>query len=44
MTQLNTRKPTTAFITGYLRSRGIDAHQDDLALSLVLSFFQKKSP
>jgi radical SAM superfamily enzyme YgiQ (UPF0313 family) len=42
MTQLNTPYPSTAYITGFLRSRGIDAHQDDLALSLVLSFFCKK--
>ena len=42
MTQLNTPYPSTAYITGFLRSRGIDAHQDDLALSLVLSFFSKK--
>jgi radical SAM superfamily enzyme YgiQ (UPF0313 family) len=41
MTQLNTPYPSTAYITGFLRSRGIDAHQDDLALSLVLSFFSK---
>jgi hypothetical protein len=38
---LNTPYPSTAYITGFLRSRGIDAHQDDLALSLVLSFFSK---
>jgi len=42
MTQLNTPYPSTAYITGFLRSRGIDAHQDDLALSLVFSFFSKK--
>jgi radical SAM superfamily enzyme YgiQ (UPF0313 family) len=41
MTQLNTPYPSTAYITGFLRSRGIDAHQYDLALSLVLSFFSK---
>uniref|UniRef100_UPI0040478ACA B12-binding domain-containing radical SAM protein n=2 Tax=Polynucleobacter sp. TaxID=2029855 RepID=UPI0040478ACA len=41
MTQLNTPYPSTAYITGFLRSRGIDAYQDDLALSLVLSFFSK---
>jgi len=39
MTQLNTPYPSTAYLTGFLRSRGIDAVQDDLALSLVLSFF-----
>ncbi|MBU3584601.1 radical SAM protein [Polynucleobacter sp. AM-26B4] len=41
MTQLNTPYPSTAYITGFLRSHGIDARQDDLALSLVLSFFSK---
>ncbi len=39
MTQLNTPYPSTAYLTGFLRSCGIDAVQDDLALSLVLSFF-----
>jgi len=39
MTQLNTPYPSTAYITGFLRSRGIDAAQEDLALALVLSFF-----
>lgn len=39
MTQLNTPYPSTAYITGFLRSRGIDAVQEDLALALVLSFF-----
>jgi hypothetical protein len=43
MKQLNTPYPSTAYITGFLRSRGIDAHQDDLALCLVLSFFSKKA-
>ena len=39
MTQLNTPYPSTAYITGFLRSRGIDADQDDLALKLVLRLF-----
>ena len=39
MTQLNTPYPSTAYLTGFLRSRGIDAVQEDLALALVLSFF-----
>ena len=39
MTQLNTPYPSTAYITGFLRSRGIDAVQDDLALKLVLRLF-----
>ena len=36
MTQLNTPYPSTAYLTGFLRSRGIDAAQVDLALGLVL--------
>jgi hypothetical protein len=39
MTQLNTPYPSTAYITGFLRSRGIKAVQEDLALALVLGFF-----
>jgi hypothetical protein len=36
MTQLNTPYPSTAYLTGFLRSQGIDATQEDLALALVL--------
>ena len=36
MTQLNTPYPSTAYLTGFLRSRGVDAVQEDLALKLVL--------
>jgi len=36
MTQLNTPYPSTAYITGFLRSQGIEAAQADLALALVL--------
>ncbi len=39
MTQLNTPYPSTAYLTGFLRSRNIVAVQEDLALALVLSFF-----
>jgi radical SAM superfamily enzyme YgiQ (UPF0313 family) len=39
MTQLNTPYPSTAYLTGFLRSRGIEAHQVDLALELVLALF-----
>jgi tRNA A37 methylthiotransferase MiaB len=39
MTQLNTPYPSTAYLTGFLRSRQIDAHQVDLALMLVLELF-----
>ena len=36
MTQLNTPYPATAYLTGFLRSRGFHAEQCDLALELVL--------
>jgi len=39
MTQLNTPYPSTAYITGFLRSRGFQAVQEDLALALVLKLF-----
>ncbi len=37
MTQLNTPYPSTAYLTGFLRSRGYVAVQEDLALALALS-------
>ena len=39
MTQLNTPYPSTAYLTGFLRSRQINAVQEDLALALVLQLF-----
>ena len=39
MTQLNTPYPSTAYLTGFLRSRKIDAVQADIALGLVLALF-----
>jgi len=39
MTQLNTPYPSTAYLTGFLRSRGFEAVQEDLALKLVLTLF-----
>jgi len=39
MTQLNTPYPSTAYLTGFLRSRGVDARQEDLAIGLVLKLF-----
>ncbi|MCX7059411.1 MAG: radical SAM protein [Gammaproteobacteria bacterium] len=42
MTQLNTPYPSTAYLTGFLRSRGVDAVQDDLALALVLKLFSRE--
>ncbi|WP_370679529.1 radical SAM protein [Comamonas sp. GB3 AK4-5] len=41
MTQLNTPYPSTAYLTGFLRSRGVDAVQEDLALALVLKLLSK---
>jgi hypothetical protein len=37
MTQLNTPYPSTAYLTGFLRSRGFHAVQEDLALALALA-------
>jgi len=42
MTQLNTPYPSTAYLTGFLRSRGIAAVQEDLALALVLRLFSRE--
>ncbi|HRE16423.1 MAG TPA: radical SAM protein, partial [Rhodocyclaceae bacterium] len=39
MTQLNTPYPSTAYLTGFLRSRGVVAGQEDIALGLVLELF-----
>ena len=36
MTQLNTPYPSTAYLTGFLRSRSMAAVQEDLALALIL--------
>jgi hypothetical protein len=36
MTQLNTPYPSTAYLTGFLRSRGIAAAQSDLSIALAL--------
>ncbi len=41
MTQLNTPYPATAYLTGFLRSRGVPAVQEDLALGLVLRLFSR---
>jgi radical SAM superfamily enzyme YgiQ (UPF0313 family) len=36
MTQLNTPYPSTAYLTGFLRSRGFKAEQADLSITLAL--------
>ncbi|MBM5572277.1 MULTISPECIES: B12-binding domain-containing radical SAM protein [Deefgea] len=41
MTQLNTPYPSTAYLTGFLRSQQIEAQQTDLALALMLKLFSK---
>jgi len=41
MTQLNTPYPSTAYLTGFLRSRGVHAVQDDLALALALRLLSR---
>ena len=41
MTQLNTPYPATACLTGFLRSRDVEAAQEDLALQLVLALFSR---
>ena len=42
MTQLNTPYPSTAYLTGFLRSRGVAAVQEDLALALVLALLSRE--
>ena len=42
MTQLNTPYPSTAYLTGFLRSRSVDARQEDLALGLVLRLLSRE--
>jgi len=42
MTQLNTPYPATACLTGFLRSRGVEAFQEDFALGLVLKLFSRE--
>src|SRR5262245_27089696 len=37
MTQLNTPYPATTVLTGFLRSRGVDAVQDDLSVRTFLA-------
>ena len=41
LVQVNTPYPSTSFITGFLRSRGYDAVQDDLGLKTVLGLFSR---
>jgi radical SAM superfamily enzyme YgiQ (UPF0313 family) len=41
LTQLNTPYPSTAYLTGFLRSQGYEAFQADLGIEMVLSLFSK---
>jgi hypothetical protein len=42
MTQLNTPYPSTAYLTGFLRSRGFKAEQTDLSIALALELLSVK--
>ncbi len=42
MTQLNAPYPATAFLTGFLRSRGVECFQADLAIELVCRLFSRE--
>ncbi len=39
LTQLNTPYPSTAYLTGFLQSRGIETQQADLGIEMVLRLF-----
>ncbi|MBI4003299.1 MAG: radical SAM protein, partial [Nitrospira defluvii] len=41
LTQLNTPYPSTAHLTGFLRSRGYEAAQADLGLAMILRLFSR---
>src|SRR5687768_11758752 len=41
LTQLNTPYPSTAHLTGFLRSRGYETAQADLGLEMVLRLFSR---
>jgi hypothetical protein len=42
LTQVNTPYPATPFLTGFLRSRGIEAEQADLGIELCLHLLSRK--
>lgn len=42
LTQLNTPYPSTAYLTGFLRSRGVSCHQADLGIEMVLRLFSRE--
>ncbi|MBI5775844.1 MAG: radical SAM protein, partial [Nitrospirae bacterium] len=41
LTQLNTPYPSTAYLTGFLRSRGYTVAQADLGIEMVLALFSR---
>jgi radical SAM superfamily enzyme YgiQ (UPF0313 family) len=41
LTQLNTPYPATAYLAGFLRSRGYEAEQADLGLDMILRLFSR---
>ena len=41
LTQLNTPYPSTAYLTGFLRSRGFAVHQADIGIEMVLALFSR---
>ncbi|MEO5955585.1 MAG: radical SAM protein [Nitrospiraceae bacterium] len=41
LTQLNTPYPSTAYLTGFLRNRGIETSQADLGIEMVLKIFSR---
>src|SRR5215203_1946765 len=41
LTQLNTPYPSTAYLTGFLRSRGIECEQADVGIEMVLRLFTR---
>ena len=42
-TQLNTPYPATAYIKGFLNTKGIDSYQMDLGIEVILKLFSKNS-
>src|SRR5438105_4205793 len=41
LTQLNTPYPSTAYLTGFLRSRGYEVSQADVGIDMVLALFSR---
>ena len=41
LTQLNTPYPSTAYLTGFLRSQGYRTHQADVGIEMVLAVFSR---